>query len=267
MIDLLPEPLRPYSPLFVAAATAVAIFAIGWILSKWTYRMGLRMARRGGVDEAPARFLSAIGRYTVLAVALIAALGKVGIQTTSLVALLGAAGLAVGLALHGNLSHFASGMMLLLFRPFTLGDSVTLGDQAGVVKDIGLFATTIITSGNEKVVLPNSSITSSAIINHTALGTRRAVIKVGVAYGSDLEQVMSVLVEACKSVPTVLEDPAPSAVLAGFGASSVDFDVRPWASIGDFWSMQHGVKVAIYNALDRAGIEIPFDQVVVHRAS
>lgn len=266
MIDLFPEPLRPYSGLIVGAATAIAIFVLGWLLSKWVYRICLRLARRSQIDEALARFLSAIAQYAVLAIAVITALGRVGIQTTSLVALVGAAGLAVGLALQGNLSHFASGVMLLLFRPFTLGDRVTIGGTMGVVKDIGLFATSMNTASNERVIIPNGSITSSAIINHTVLGTLRAGIAVGVAYGSDLRQVMEVVIEACKSVPEVLEDPAPTVVLTGFGASSIDFEARPWSASGDAVQMQNSVRIAIYDALEKAGIEIPFDQIVLHRA-
>lgn len=266
MIDLLPEPLRPYSGLIVGAATALAIFVLGWMLSKWAHRICLRMARRSQIDEALARFLSSIAQYAVLAVAVIAALGKVGIQTTSLVALVGAAGLAIGLALQGNLSHFASGVMLLLFRPFTLGDRVTIGGQTGVVKDIGLFATSMNTPSNERVIIPNGSITSSAIINHTVLGTLRAGIAFGVAYGSDLELVMKTVIAACGSVDVVLDDPPPAVVFTGFGASSIDFEARPWSATGDFVEMQNKVRLAIYGALDTAGIEIPFDQLVLHRA-
>lgn len=266
MDDLFPEPLRPYSGLIVGAATALLIFVAGWILSKWAYRLCLRLGRRSQLDEALARFLAAICQYAVLAIAVIAALGKVGIQTTSLVALVGAAGLAVGLALQGNLSHFASGVMLLLFRPFTLGDRVTIGGTMGVVKDIGLFATSMNTASNERVIIPNGSITSSAIINHTVLGTLRSGIAVGVAYGSNLEQVMKVLIEACKSVPEVLEDPAPAVVFTGFGASSIDFEARPWSKSTDSVVMQNSVRLAIYDALEEAGIEIPFNQIVVHQA-
>ncbi len=266
MTNVLPESLQPYESLIVGAATALVIFVVGWIASKWTFRLCLRMARKSQMDEALARFLSSMAQYAVLAVAVIASLGRVGVQTTSLVALLGAAGLAVGLALQGNLGHFASGVMLLLFRPFTLEDRVTVGGKTGVVKDIGLFATTMTTPGNDKVIMPNGSITSTSIVNHTALGTQRAGIAVGVAYGTDLEKAMSVLKDACATVPGVLEEPAPSVFLTGFGASSIDFEVRPWSAVGDFAPMQHDVRVAVYDALEKAGIEIPFSQIVVHKA-
>lgn len=266
MKDLLPEPFQPYEPIIVGGVVAILIFVIGWIASKWAHRLCLRLARRSEVDEALARFLAAIAQYAVLAVAAIAALGQVGIQTTSLVALFGAAGLAIGLALQGNLSHFASGVMILLFRPFTLEDYVTVGGKSGTVKDIGLFATTLTTPENQKVILPNSSITSDSIVNHTALGTLRSSIEVGVEYGSDLETAMQVMLEACQSVPNVLADPEPSVILTGFGASAVNFEVRPWADARDRLAMEHQVRLALVGALATAGIEIPFDQLVVRQA-
>ena len=267
MTDLLPAPLQPYEGLIVGAATAVLIFVIGWIASKWVYLLCLRMARRASVDEALARFLSAIAQYAVLAIAVIASLSKVGVQTTSLVALLGAAGLAVGLALQGNLSNFASGVMLLLFRPFTLGDRVTVGGKSGKVREIGLFATTLLAPGNEKIVVPNTTITSDSIVNFTSEGTLRGAIQVGVAYGTDIAKTMEVMMEACNSVPAVLEDPAPTVIFTGFGASSLDFELRPWAATDDYLAMLHDVRVAVYDGLEAADIEIPFDQIVVHRAS
>lgn len=267
MTDLLPEPLRPYQGLIVGAVTAIVIFFIGWIASKWVHRLVLRLTRRSKLDEALGRFLAALAQYATLAVAVIAALGKVGVQTTSLVALLGAAGLAVGLALQGNLSHFASGVMLLLFRPFTLEDRVTVGGNTGVVKDIGLFATTMRTPANETIIMPNGAITSKAIVNHTALGTLRLGVGMGVAYGTPLEKAMRVMLESARSVEGVLEEPAPAVVLSGFGASSIDFEVRPWCAATDAAAVTHAVRVALHDALEAEGIEIPFDQIVVHQAS
>ena len=266
MSNLLPPPLQPYAGLIVGAATAILIFVIGWIAAKWVYALCLRMARRSNVDEALGRFLAALAQYAVLAVAVIAALGKVGVQTTSLVALFGAAGLAVGLALQGNLSNFAAGVMILLFRPFTLDDLVTVGGKTGKVKEIGLFATTVVTPANETIIIPNAKITSDAISNFTELGTRRGAIAVGIAYGSDVATAMEAMIAACRDVETVLEEPAPSVYFTGFGASSLDFEVRPWSQAGDFPAMIHDVRLALNARLEQAGVEIPFDQIVVHRA-
>jgi small conductance mechanosensitive channel len=267
MIDLFPEQLQPYAPLIVGAATALLIFVVGWIAAKWVYAICLRTARRNEMDEALARFLSSLAQYAVLAMAVIAALSKVGVQTTSLVTLLGAAGLAVGLALQGNLSNFAAGVMILLFRPFTLDDKVTVADKTGKVRDIGLFATTLITPGNDKIIVPNATVTADPITNHTSEGTLRGGISIGVAYGTNVQEATGVMIAACRSVPTVLNDPAPSVNFSGFGASSVDFEVRPWASSDDYLGMLHDVRIALYDKLNEAGIEIPFDQIVIHKAS
>ncbi len=267
MSELFPEALQPYQGLIVGAATALVIFVVGWIASKWVHALCLRAARRNGMDEALARFLSSMAQYAVLAFAVIAALSKVGVQTTSLVALLGAAGLAVGLALQGNLGNFASGVMLLFFRPFTLEDKVRVAGENGQVKDIGLFASTLRTPSNEEIIVPNSSVTSDVIVNYTSEGRLRGGIAVGIAYGSDVNLAMGVMIDACKSVGSVLTDPAPSVNFSGFGASSLDFEVRPWAKTDDYLGMLHDVRIALYEALNAAGIEIPFDQIVVHQAT
>ena len=267
MTGVLPEQLQPYEGLIVGAATALVIFILGWIAAKWIHALCLRVARRSQMDEALARFLASMAQYAVLAFAVIAALSKVGVQTTSLVALLGAAGLAVGLALQGNLGNFASGVMLLLFRPFTIGDKVNAGGKDGKVSEIGLFATTLHTPRNEKVIVPNGTITSDAIVNYTSEGQLRGAIGVGVAYGTDLDRAIEIMIETCKGIDKVLDDPAPSINFAGFGASSLDLEVRPWSTSDDYLAMLHEVRLALYNALNEAGIEIPFNQIVVHRAA
>ena len=267
MNNVLPEQLQPYAGLIVGAATALVIFIIGWIAAKWIYMICLRMARRSQVDEALARFLSSLAQYAVLAFAVIAALSKVGVQTTSLIALLGAAGLAIGLALQGSLQNFASGVMLIVFRPFKNGDFVEAAGTSGVVEKISIFTTVMRTPDNREIIIPNGAITSEAITNYTVEGTLRGSIGVGVAYGTDLDQAMAVMIEACQSVGTVLADPAPSVNFDGFEYSSLDFDVRPWATSDDFLAMLHDVRLALCNALNEAGIEIPFDQIVVHQAT
>lgn len=262
----LPEALEPYGGLIVGIAKALLIFVLGWFAAKWVHRLGLGLLRRRKIDEAVARFLAVLLQYMVLAATVIAALGTVGIETTSLVAVLGSIALAVGLALQGSLAHFASGVMILMFRPFAIGDVVTVGGNTGTVEEIGLFATTMLTADNHRVVVPNSQVTGSSIINLTVMGTRRGEVSVGVAYGTSTAEVMAVLLEAAKSVPSVLAEPAPAVALVGFGASSVDYKVFVWAKSADWLATVGATRVAVYEALDRAGIEIPFDQVVVHRA-
>ena len=267
MDSVVPEQLRPVMPLIINIIFAIIIFVIGWSASKWVHFLLLKVLRKSEIDEALGRFLASISQYLVLAATVIVALDQVGVETTSLVALLATAGLAIGLALQGSLANFASGVMILFFRPFTLGDRVTAGGQSGKVDDIGLFATTILTGDNEKVIIPNSAITDGSIVNHTTRGTLRGNIQLGIAYGSDLAQAMEVMVKACNQVDQVLEDPEPTVFFSGFGASSLDFIIRPWARTSEFGAMNHNVRIALYDNLNAAGIEIPFDQIVVHQAS
>ncbi|MEM1249747.1 MAG: mechanosensitive ion channel domain-containing protein [Acidobacteriota bacterium] len=262
-----PPALEPWVPTIIGAAIALGIFIIGWIVSKWAYSLVLRVLRNRSVDEAVSRFLAGMAQYAVLAAAVITALGKVGVPTTSLVALLGTAGLAVGLALQGSLSHFAAGVMTLLFRPYTIGDIITTAGHTGQVEEIGLFATTMLTPDNDTIIVPNGEATSSSIVNHSKLGNRRANISIGVAYGTDIEKALQVITDCLKTTEKVLEEPAPSCAFGGFGASSLDLLARPYALPGDYPGMQHNARISIYNALNNAGIEIPFDQIVVHQES
>ncbi|MCX4247841.1 mechanosensitive ion channel family protein [Paraliomyxa miuraensis] len=263
----IPDALVPYMPLVVGTALALLIFVIGWVASKWGYRLALQLMHRRKIDESLARFLSSLVQYLILAAAVITALAKVGLETTSLVALLGSAGIAVGLALQGNLAHFASGVMVLLFRPLTIGDYVTLDGHEGFVEDIGLFATTIRTLDNDVIILGNGAVTGGAIINHSKLGKRRGRIAVGVAYGTKIEDVMPVLERAARKSSRVLKEPAPYIAFVELGASSLDFQVMPWCKPEDYIPMLHEVRVAVYEELNAAGIEIPFSQIVVHNAS
>lgn len=266
MLALLPDSLDPYAPMFVGALTALVILTLGWVLSKWVHRMVVRFCVKRKLDEALGRFLASIMRYGILAAAVIAALGRVGVESTSLVAILGAAGLAVGFALQGSLSNFAAGVMMLVFRPIDIGQRVTVAGHTGGVEEIGLFATTLRTPDNETIIIPNSKITDDSIINYAHRGKVRANISIGVAYGTDLSKAMQVIQQASAGSDLVLQDPAPDVAFAGFGASSLDLLARPWSLPDDFPTMQHNVRVAIYEALDKAGIEIPFDQIVVHQA-
>ena len=245
---------------------AIVIFIIGWIVSKWTNKLVQKALAKGNVDVALGRFLGSIAQYTVLVAAVIAALGTVGIETTSVVAVFASAGLAVGLALQGSLSNFAAGVMILFFKPFLLEDMITAGGHTGVVKDIGLFATTLYTADNQKIIIPNSAVGGGSIVNLTTLGTRRVGVDVGVAYGEDLDRVQEILIKAAKKPGTVLTDPAPAVAFVGLGASSLDFTVMAWCKSADYLGTMHAVRCEIYDELNAAGVEIPFNQIVVHQA-
>ena len=265
MQALLPDSLDPYAPMMVGALMALLIITIGWLVSKWVHRLLIKICLRRKLDEALGRFLASIARYLVFAAAIITALGKVGVESTSFIAILGAAGLAIGFALQGSLSNFASGVMLLLFRPIDIGQRVTVAGHTGLIEEIGLFATTLSTPDNETIIMPNSKITDDSIVNYATKGKIRANVSIGVAYGTDLARAMQVIEQACSRADLVLSDPAPAVAFDGFGASSLDLLARPWSLPDDFPGMQHNVRIEIYNALNESGIEIPFDQIVVHQ--
>ncbi|MCA9488370.1 MAG: mechanosensitive ion channel [Myxococcales bacterium] len=246
---------------------AIAIIALGWVLATWTRRLVVRTVERRKLDLALGRFLASLAQWAVVGATLIAALGAVGVETASLVAMFASAGIAVGLALQGSLSNFASGVLILVFRPFTIDDVVVVGgSNPGRVLEIGLFSTTLVSADNQKIIVPNSVVTGGTIVNLTTMGTRRADIEVGVAYGSDPARVLEVLREAARGCEHVLAEPAPNVLFVGLGASSIDFRVMAWGKSVDFLAVGHEVRTACYQALDREGIEIPFPQVVVHQA-
>ena len=267
MLDALsPESLARLSEMATKAGLVLAIFILGWIASKWGHRLVLGALRRGKAEETLARFFASMAQYAILAFAAIASLDKAGVETTSLAAAVAAAGLAVGLALQGSLGNLASGVLLLFFRPFSIGDKISAAGHKGDVEDIGLFATTLSTPASERIIIPNASVTGGSIINHTVAGKMRSTITVGVAYGADIDHVCKILAEAALSAKYVIAEPAPIAGFVDMAASSLSFVVFCWSESGAAVPMQHYVRRAIYNRLHEEGIEIPFDQLVVHRA-
>lgn len=250
--------------LTVAILTMVA----GWVIGKLAKRAVLSVLKKRSLgSEALARFLSDLARWVILAVAVIAAIEKVGVQTTSVLTLLASAGLAVGLALQGSLAHFASGVMLLIFRPFDIGDVVTAGGHTGQVVDVGLFATTMHTPDQEKIIVPNGQIASGSIVNITALGRRRGVVDVSVAYGTDIKRVVEVCTQATNGVDAVESETGVTVMFTSMAASAIEFKVLYFTSADDHLPALHLVRQACYDALNREGIEIPYDQIVLHQAA
>ncbi|MEE9383746.1 MAG: mechanosensitive ion channel domain-containing protein [Nannocystaceae bacterium] len=262
----LPETLALYAPVIKNGAVALLIMVLGWFVAKWSCALTLKGFRKRKMDEAVARFLAALVQYGLLAAAVITALGTAGVETTSFVALLGTLGLAIGLALQGSLSHFASGVMLLVYRPFTVGDTVIVAGSMGVVQEVGLFATTLISPDNETIIVPNGAVSSGTVVNLTARGSRRGAVDVGVAYGAEIGHVVKVLKEAAKRADLVLLDPEPVVAFGGFGASALDFKVLVWSAAPDYLPMLHNVREQVYLALNEGGIDIPFQQIVVRQA-
>jgi len=243
---------------------AVAVLVVGrWICS--ALRRGTRRAlERADVDAALVPFVSSMVYYFALAVVLIAVLNLFGIQTASVIAVLGAAGLAVGLAMQGTLSNFAAGVMLLVFRPFKIGDYVEVAGTAGSVQEIGIFTSTLHTPDNVKIIVPNSSVYGDTITNYSANDTRRVDLVIGIGYGDDIGRAVETIGRVIADDTRVLKEPAPQIAVAELGDSSVNLVVRPWCSGGDYWGLRFDLTRAIKEQLEAAGCSIPFPQQDVH---
>ena len=247
-----------------AILMALIIFVVGrWIAGAIKNKLRSTMEKRN-VDPALISFGTSIIYYVLMIAVVLAAVQQVGFQTTYLVAVLGAAGLAVGLALQGSLSNFASGVLIIMFRPFKIGDFIDAGGQAGVVQEIGVLVTVMKTPDNRKIIQPNSAIMSGAIVNVTANDTRRVDMTVGVSYTDDLDKVQNIITEILNADSRVLQDPAPQVVVAELADSSVNFNVRPWCATGDYWGVYFDFQKNIKQRLDQEGVSIPFPQQDVY---
>lgn len=257
-----------YGQLIVDYGTRVigvlVLLFIAWIVAGWLARLCNRAMARAQIDETLTRFVGHLVRWLVILLAVLACLGVFGVQTTSFAAVIGAAGLAVGLAFQGTLSNFAAGVMLLVFRPFSVGDVINAAGVLGKVQAIELFTVAVDTFDNRRIIIPNSAVFGSTIENISHHPTRRADVDVGADYSADIDQTREVLMAAAKSVEGVLEDPEPAVILLALGASSVDWSVRVWCNSGDFGAVKQATIRAVKKSLDDAGIGIPFPQMDVH---
>ncbi len=247
-------------PVLLAVVLIIAVF----IAAGWARKLVGKAVRKANVEETLARFLSNIARYIVLIAGGVAILGTLGIETASFAAVLAAVGFAIGMAMSGMLGNIAAGVMLLLFRPFKVGDVVEAGGVKGKIFEIGLFTTVFDTPDNRRIIVPNNSIFGDNIENVSHHDTRRVSVSVGTDYGADIDKAREVLMEAAKNSPSVLTDPEPAVVLTGLGGSSIDWDVRVWVNSADFWAVQDRLTRDVKYALDNAGIGIPFPQMDVH---
>jgi small conductance mechanosensitive channel len=243
---------------------AIAVLIIGRIVAG-ALRAGTRRAMgRGGIDPTLVPFLSGLVYYAAIAVVLIAVLGLFGIETTSLVAVLGAAGLAIGLALRGTLSNFSSGVRLMMFRPFMVGDYSEAAGKAGTVAEVGIFTTILNTPDNVKIIVPNSAAYGDTITNYSANDTRRNDLVIGVSYGDDLGQARETILEVLAADGRVLKEPEPQVAVSELGDSSVNFVVRPWCKKEDYWALRFDLTREIKEKLESAGCSIPFPQRDLH---
>lgn len=245
---------------------AIVILIVAQIVSGWAKRRIEGVAKRHPrLDVTLFGFIANVVKYVILAMAAIFILNRFGIQTTSLVALIGAAGLAIGLALQGALSNLAAGVMIIMFRPFRVGQYIEAGSVAGTVTEITLFFTEMKTYDGLQVIVPNSDIWSSAIKNYSVNPTRLVDLTIGVSYDSDLRAAERVLTQIAQDDPRVLDDPAPFIKVKQLGDSSVDFVFRVWAKSPDWWALKCDLNRAIKEGFDAAGVGIPFPtQTVIY---
>jgi small conductance mechanosensitive channel len=284
---VVPEPVEPVTPMDVVDTvadattwltdnsdlligygvniiTALLILFIGNLVAKGVGRSIGKLLTKRKLDPAVVEFLSALVRYLLFVIFLIAALGRIGVQTASVVAVIGAAGLAVGLALQGSLSNFAAGVLIVGFRPFKSGDYVEVGGVAGSVEAIQIFQTVLKSPDNKMVVVPNASVIGGAITNYSRHDTRRIDHVIGVSYSADLKKTKEVITTILEQDERILKEPGIQVGVVALADSSVNFVVRPWVRTEDYWNVYFDSLQAIKEGLDGEGIEIPFPQMDVH---
>jgi len=245
-------------------ATALLIFIVGRWLSKILVKFAVKMLKKSDMDDMLINFISSIAGAVLLLFVIIAALSQLGVDTTSLVALLGAAGLAVGLALKDSLQNFASGVMLIIFKPFKIGNFVEVAGVSGVVEAVGIFSTTLKTGDNKEVIIPNRNIHKGTITNYSAKPTRRVDMVFGIGYDDDIKLAKTILEKLVSEDERILAEPAPVVALSELGDSSINFVVRPWAASADYWAVQWDMNEKVKMAFDEANISIPYPQMDVH---
>jgi len=243
---------------------ALLIFIIGKYVVSLVTKLIVKLLNRSKLDSILVDFIASITKTILLLFVLIAAMDQLGINTTSLVALLGAAGLAVGLALQGSLQNFASGVMLIIFRPFKSGDFIEAAGISGVVEKINIFSSTLKTGDNREIIVPNGSIYGGVITNFSARDTRRIDMIVGIGYESDIKSARDTLQSLIDADDRILTDPEPLIAVAELADSSVNFAVRPWVKSADYWSVKFDLNEKIKLAFDEKGISIPYPQMDVH---
>jgi small conductance mechanosensitive channel len=248
----------------VKVIAAIAIFVIGRWVAKGFQSITKKLMDKKNVDPTITGFVGNLTYMALLVFVIIAALGQLGIQTTSFIAILGAAGLAIGLALQGSLSNFAAGFLMIIFKPFKVGDYVEVAGVAGTVEMIQLFTTTLTTPDNKTVIVPNSGVTGGNIVNWTVKGTRRADMVFGIGYDEDIDKAKQIMADVLGKDDRILKDPPMQIAVSELADSSVNFVVRPWVSIENYWGVYFDAMENIKKAFDAAGISIPYPQRDVH---
>ncbi len=245
--------------------TAAIILVVGWWIVKFINRMVRRFFQKKDYDQALETFLQSFISIALKLLLFVLVITQLGVKSSSLVALVGAAGLAVGLALQGSLSNFAGGVLILIFKPFKVGDFISAQGVDGTVKEITIFTTKLNTFGNQLAILPNGQLSNNNIINYNAENTRRDKIDIGISYSSNIKKAKDILLEICAEQSGILKDPAPVVFVGELADSSVNLTLRFWAKNEDFWAAHFHVIEETKLRFDKAGIEIPFPQLDVHQ--
>jgi small conductance mechanosensitive channel len=248
----------------IKVATALAIFFVGKFIIGLVMRALQKVMQKQDVEDTLETFVTNLVRSALMIVLVIATIGALGIETTSFIAIFGAAGLAVGLALQGSLSNFASGVLIVLFRPYRVGDFIEAAGIAGVVEQVQILTTIMKTGDNKQIIVPNSQIMDSIITNYSANDTRRVDMVVGVSYDDDLDKVRETIKELIAADDRILDEPAPKIAVSELADSSVNFVVRPWVNSADYWGVMFDLTEAIKKRFDKEGISFPFPQQDVH---
>ena len=248
-----------YSPKII---TALVILIVGLWLAKIITKYVQKLMIKRGMDETLTKFLSDLVNWTLKALLFVTVISQLGVPATSFVAILGAASLAVGLALQGSLANFAGGALIMIFKPFKVGDLIEAQGELGVVKEIQIFVTKLLNPQNKLIIIPNGTLSNGNITNYTEEGKLRIDLTFGVSYDSDIKQTKDVLLEVLTSNEKVLKDPAPTVNVSELADSSVNFAVRPWAKPEHYWDVYFETTENVKKALDKAGIEIPYPHSV-----
>lgn len=243
---------------------AIVIFYVGRAIARMLTKGVRRIMESQSVDPILVSFVGSLVQWGLMAFVIIAAITKLGVQTASLVALIGAAGLAVGLALQGSLANFAAGVLIVLFRPYRVGDWVEAAGVAGAVLQVQVLTTILQTADNKQIIIPNGQIMSSIITNYNANNTRRVDMVIGVSYGEDIDKVRTTIRDVVAADSRVLQAPECQVAVSELGDTRVNFVVRPWVSSADYWDVMFDLTEAIKKRFDKDGISIPYRQREVH---
>lgn len=250
----------------VRVLTAIVIFVVGRFLIGFINKLVAKLLSRRHVDVGVQGFVKSLVSILLTVLLIVAVISQLGIETTSFAALLASAGVAVGMALSGNLQNFAGGLLILLFRPYKVGDYIECQGQGGTVREIQIFYTILVTPENKVVYLPNGPLSSGTVVNYSQEGTRRVDWTVSVEYGEDYERVERVLRELVAADERILTDPEPAFALLSLGDSSVNVVMRVWVATADYWNVYLDMNKKIYSTFNQAGIGFPFPQLTVHQA-